>query len=169
MIIISKTTTTENRRVISDKNNRKLSRHKQTKVERINNWRSIMHLSLSHTHTHTLLIVQSTKEKKQISYEKKIGKTRQQMCLQATVTWLKSNRRNYSQLTQDREGNDIIIYIHCRYCMNTNYILKGMSSVELKLYQSGNKLSQNQLISPTPTPLSDTLRHLFTDVWKEWL
>ena len=30
------------------------------------------------------------------------------------------------------------------------------------------KFSQNQLISPTPTPLSDTLRHLFTDVWKEW-
>ena len=77
------------------------------------------------------------------------------MCLQATVTCLKSKSSQlFTTDTRSRRKQHNYMHSHSRYCMNTNYILKGVSWVELKLCQSGNKFSKNQLISPTPhTPL----------------
>ena len=114
----------------------------------------VLCISLSHTHTEYCSVHRGKEANQLWEKEKKNLKTRQQMCLQVTATWLKSNRRNYSQLTQDREGNNIIIYSHSRYCMNTNYILKGVSSVELILCQSGNKVQSKSVnLSHPHTPL----------------
>ena len=75
-----------------------------------------MHLSLSLTHTHTLKCsVHRGKEANQLR-EKEKKKDSKCVYEWQSPDRLKSNRRNYSQLTQDREGNNIIIWAFAKRC-----------------------------------------------------
>ena len=69
------------------------------------------------------------------------------MCLRVTVTWQakKQSSQLFTNDTRSRRKQHNYIHSHSRYCMNTNYILKGVSWVELKLCQSGNKVQSKSV------------------------